>query len=74
MIRGVLLSPFALGRNEKFLNKIFPKRSMTVLDTLAYIGQLYFLFLLGLELDIRTIRRIGKKVLVITASSVCDTS
>ncbi|KAK1316090.1 Cation/H(+) antiporter 19 [Acorus calamus] len=51
IIGGILLGPSALGRNEKFLHTVFPKRSLTVLDTIANIGLLFFLFLVGLELD-----------------------
>ncbi|KAH6825004.1 cation/H+ exchanger 18 [Perilla frutescens var. hirtella] len=53
IIGGILLGPSALGRNEKYLQSIFPARSLTVLDTIANLGLLFFLFLVGLEIDLR---------------------
>ncbi|XP_030439871.1 cation/H(+) antiporter 19-like [Syzygium oleosum] len=70
IIGGILLGPSALGRSEKFLHTVFPAQSMTVLDTLANIGLLYFLFLVGLELDIRSIRKTGKKALGIAIAGI----
>ncbi|KAL8168226.1 hypothetical protein V2J09_009725 [Rumex salicifolius] len=61
IMAGVLLGPSALGRYESVSELIFPLRSVMVLETMANIGLIYYLFLLGVEMDIGVIRQTGKK-------------
>ncbi|WCJ34710.1 Cation/H(+) antiporter 18 [Euphorbia peplus] len=70
IIGGILLGPSALGRNKQYLNMIFPEKSLTVLDTLANLGLLFFLFLVGLELDLKSLRSVGKKALSIALAGI----
>lgn len=64
------MGPSVLGRSSKFANTIFPLRSVMVLETMANVGLLYFLFLVGVEMDIGVIKRTGKRAIAIAISGM----
>ncbi|KAH9948780.1 Sodium/hydrogen exchanger family-domain-containing protein [Amylocystis lapponica] len=57
VIGGVLLGPSVMGRIPNFTNTIFPKASIPVLTLTADIGLIFFLFLVGMEIDVRVMKR-----------------
>ncbi|CAJ2641509.1 unnamed protein product [Trifolium pratense] len=61
ILGGVMLGPSVLGKNKTFANAVFPLRSVMVIETMANVGLLYFLFLVGVEMDITILRSVGKK-------------
>ncbi|KAL7165109.1 hypothetical protein ACSBR2_040900 [Camellia fascicularis] len=70
ILGGVILGPSVLGQNEEFANTIFPLRSVMVLETMANVGLLYFLFLVGVEMDLAVLRRTRKKALAIAIAGM----
>ncbi|KAF9527956.1 cation/H+ exchanger [Crepidotus variabilis] len=57
VIGGVLLGPTVMGRIPGFRNSIFPDASLPLLNLTATIGLVLFLFLVGLEIDTRLLKR-----------------
>lgn len=53
VIGGILLGPSVMGRIPGFKDAIFPTASMPNLTLVANLGLLLFLFLVGLEVDLR---------------------
>jgi hypothetical protein len=57
IVAGILLGPTAFGLIPAFTQNIFPQSSLGILETLANVGLIFFLFLVGLELDIHKLRK-----------------
>ncbi|KIW87056.1 uncharacterized protein Z519_12353 [Cladophialophora bantiana CBS 173.52] len=53
VITGILLGPSVMGRIPGFTNAIFPPSSMPAFTLAANLGLVLFLFLVGLEVDLR---------------------
>jgi len=67
VIGGVLLGPSVMGRIPNFTFRIFPKTSIPIFTLTANVGLVFFLFLIGLEIDIRVIRRNARAAFAISA-------
>ncbi|KAI1871286.1 uncharacterized protein JN550_004731 [Neoarthrinium moseri] len=53
VIGGIILGPSVLARIPGFKDAIFPTASIPVLNNVANLGLILFLFLIALELDVR---------------------
>lgn len=70
IVGGIILGPSALGRQQDYMHRLFPTWSTPILESVASIGLLFFLFLVGLELDLSSIRRSGKRAIFIAAAGI----
>ena len=61
IVGGILLGPSAIGRNKAYMNKIFPKSSIPLLNVVAQLGLVLYLFVVGMELDPKLIISHGRK-------------
>lgn len=57
VITGILLGPSVMGRVPGFTQHVFPTNSMPPFSLAANLGLVLYLFLVGLEVDLRLIKR-----------------
>ncbi|KAK4345282.1 hypothetical protein RND71_035458 [Anisodus tanguticus] len=55
------MGPTALGRIIKFRRLLFPNYNFYVIETMAHVALVFFRFLVGLQMDIKSVLRIGIK-------------
>lgn len=70
VIGGVILGPTVMGRIPNFTNTIFPTSSIPVLTLTSTVGLVFFLFIIGIEVDIGLLKRNAKASLVISAAGL----
>lgn len=71
MVAGVMLGPSLLGwLAPDFFAALFPPSSLGALSVLSQIGLLLFMFMVGLELDTRILRKLGHVAIVISHTSI----
>ncbi|KAL9115879.1 MAG: hypothetical protein Q9227_000247 [Pyrenula ochraceoflavens] len=70
VIGGVLLGPSVMGRIPGFKSSIFPDASMPNLTLVANLGLVLFLFLVGLEVDLRFFVRHWRTALSVGAAGM----
>lgn len=71
MVAGILLGPSLLGWVAPGISAaLFPPASLGYLNALSQIGLLLFMFLVGLELDLKQLRKLGRAATTISLTSI----
>ncbi len=71
IIAGIILGPSIMGFIfPEFLTFLFPSDALKNLQFLSQIGLTFFMFLIGMELDLHKIKNKAKDALVISHSSI----
>ncbi|KAJ7968903.1 Cation/H(+) antiporter [Quillaja saponaria] len=69
ILAGLILSPSVMGNTSKF-RELFPLKSVMHIETIAHVGLIYHVFLTGLEMNVETILRAGKKATSIAVAGI----
>ena len=71
MVAGILLGPTLLGWAAPGISAaLFPPASMGYLNALSQVGLLLFMFLVGLELDLEQLRKLGRIATTTSLASI----
>ncbi len=71
IVAGIFLGASVFGEVfPHFFNFVFPKASINNLDVLSKIGLAFFMFIIGMELDMNELKSKAKAVLIISSSSI----
>ncbi|XP_047309539.1 cation/H(+) antiporter 15-like [Impatiens glandulifera] len=64
-LTGLILGPSGLGKIKDLWSMLFPKVSFYIGDTISFFGLTFFLFLVGVKMDITIVAKSGKKAIAI---------
>lgn len=70
VISGILLGPTVMGRVPGFTSNIFPERAISIFTVIADLGLIFFMNLIGLELDFDVMVAEWKRTAIISISSM----
>lgn len=71
MIAGIVLGPSLLGMHyPEFFNDLFPAASLGNLKFLSQIGLILFMFVIGMELDLKALKNKANDAVVISHASI----
>jgi Kef-type K+ transport system membrane component KefB len=71
VMAGIVLGPSVLGRLwPEGMSALFPATSLPILEALSHLGLVFFMFLVGIELDLRLLRQRAYSAVLISHSSI----
>lgn len=70
IITGIILGPSVLGHIPGYSKALFPKESLDIMEITSNVGLIFFMFLIGLELDPSLLKRNLRRSCAIAISSM----
>ncbi|MBN1144812.1 MAG: cation:proton antiporter [Bacteroidales bacterium] len=71
IVAGLLLGPSVLGAfAPQITSFLFPEDSVVVLKQLSQLGLIFFMFIIGMELDLNAFRQSANKAFLISIASI----
>jgi len=71
IVAGLILGPSVMGAFTPEISEfIFPEKSIDILQQLSQLGLIFFMFIIGMELDLQTFRRSANKAILISIASI----
>ncbi|XP_062119602.1 cation/H(+) antiporter 15-like [Humulus lupulus] len=68
ILGGVLMGASGIARTPIGFGLLYPQRGTMILETVAHLGLVFYMFMVGLEIDIKPILKTPKKALIVAAS------
>ncbi|KZV39907.1 cation/H(+) antiporter 15-like [Dorcoceras hygrometricum] len=68
-LAGVIMGRSFLGRIDFYNEKLFPVGGRLILETIADVGFMFHLFILGVHVDLSLVKQVGRSAVVIGAIS-----